>query len=102
MNLARKWGGRPSRLLVEEHTAGGSRRHRGKADMIDNDQQGVLWIRGSFKGAAAKALKLKASAGDMQKPPQLLNPYFKVSRRDSTTFYVSHVLHSNRATAFSL
>ena len=67
--------------------------------MIDNDQQGVLWIRGSFKGAAAKALKLKASAGDMQKPPQLLNPYFKVSRRDSTTFYVSHALHSNRVVA---
>ena len=48
VNLARKWRGRPHRLVVEEHIGGGARKTKGKADMIDNDQQGVLWIRGSF------------------------------------------------------
>jgi len=34
--------------------AGGTRRIRGKADMIDNDQQGVLWIRGAFNNTNDK------------------------------------------------
>lgn len=49
---------RPKRLLIEEVM--GTKRRHGQAKMIDNGE-GVLWIRGSFKG------------------DNLPNPYFKLT-----------------------
>ena len=46
IGLSQKWRGRPRKFVVEEHM--GSKVHVGQAVMIDNGQQGVLWVRGAF------------------------------------------------------